>query len=298
MIKDLSAPYLTPPAEAVDMLPWHRTYGDEQRPLEPLLSDWTPGSDIRLSRVIGIDLDEVLGTTGLHDDATLGIVVSWVSSSTKIRRRCYLKRNPEENQPVEIVLPGDEIGGTLELDTSLVVLDAPGEPVPGVAHWPGSILLRDSQKIILEGDGSSFPMAVVDFNHTRYNPSASWHLETTTDIDANFSATFQVLINERDEKLVKSIETDRPTKEQTILLQELSAGVMEVLLDLAYALEHQGTLNMTAPQEDGSVGSVLQGLINQTGNIDLGDFSDPGNSSYRRSQLQGMARDIAAGRMF
>lgn len=298
MIKDFSAPYLTPPAETVEMLPWHRTYGDEQCQLGPLLTDWTPGSDIRLSRVVGIDLDEVRETAGLHDDVTLGLVVSWVSNSTKIRRRCFLKGNPEERQAVEIVLPGDEIGGTLELDTSLVVLDAPGEPVVGVAHRPGSILLRDSQKIILEGDGSSFPMAVVDFNHTRYNPSASWHLETTTDIDANFSATFQVLINQRDEKLVKSIEADRPTKEQTILLQELSAGVIEVLLDLAYALEYQGTLNITASQGDGSVGSVLQGLINQTGYIDLGDFSDPGNTSYRRSQLQGMARDIAAGRVF
>lgn len=298
MIKDFVAPYLTPPAETVEMLQWHRIYGDEQHPLEPLLSDWTPGSDIRLSRVISIDLPEVFASTGLPDDTTLGIVVSWVSSSTKIRRRCYLKRNPEERQLIEIILPGDEIGGTLEIDTSLVVLKSPESLAPGIAHWPGSILLRDAQKLILEGDGSSFPMAVVNFNHTRYNPSASWHLETTTNIDANFSATFQVLINERDEKLVKSIEADRPNKEQTILLQDLSAGVMEVLLDLAYALEHQGTLNMSAPQEDGSVGSVLQGLINRTGNIDLGDFSDPGNSSYRRSQLQGMARDIAAGRNF
>lgn len=298
MIRDILAPYLTPPAETVEMLPWFRADAEEQRPLEPLLPDWTPGADIRLTRVVGIDLHAVRKAARLDNGVTLGLVVSWISNSTKIRRRCFLKENPDSRQVIEVLLPGDEIGGTLELDTSLVVIEYPGVPIPGVAHLPGSILLRDSQKIILEGDGSSFPMAVVDFNHTRYNPSASWHLETTTNIDANFSATFQVLINSKDEKLVKSIEADRPTKEQAVLLQGLSSGVMEVLLDLAYALDHDGTLNSVAPQEDGTVGSVLQGLIIHTGSVDLGDFSDPGNSSFRKSQLQGMARDIAAGRVF
>lgn len=298
MIQDIWAPYLTPPVETAEMLPWYRVDAEEERPLEPLLADWTPGADIRLSRAVGIDLNEVRKSAGLDNNVTLGLVVSWISSSTKIRRRCFLKANPDSREVIEVILSGDEIGGTLELDTSLVVLDYPSDPIPGVAHLSGSILLRDSQKVILEGDGSSFPMAVVDFNHTRYNPSASWHLETTTNIEANFSATFQVLINSRDEKMVKSIEADRPTKEQIILLQGLSAGVMEALLDLAYALEYEGTLDSSAPQEDGTVGSVLQGLIVQTGNLDLGDFSDPGKSSYRKSQLQGMARDIAAGRVF
>ncbi len=142
-----------------------------------------------------------------------------------------------------------------------------------------------------------FPMAVVDFRTRTYDDRSSWFVETSTDLGANFSAEFQVFINERDKALIKAIEADNPTREQQALIDELSSGVMQVVLELAYALKNNGELG---PEEygDGSVGQVLCGLIEQTGNLDVGDMYDPSQIGLRQSRFQAMARRIAAGRIF
>lgn len=142
-----------------------------------------------------------------------------------------------------------------------------------------------------------FPMAVVDFDTRAYDSRASWYVETSTAVDANFSATFQVLINEKDKALIKAIEAPKPTREQTALIDEFSAGVMATVIEFAYALKASGDLDQAAGAE-GSVGDVLGGLVQQTGDLDLGRLSDPSEVARRRSLFQGMARGLAVGRTF
>lgn len=142
-----------------------------------------------------------------------------------------------------------------------------------------------------------FPMAVIDFDKRLYDSRASWHVELSTAMDANFSSKFQVLVNEQDKALIKAIEADKPTKEQQSLLDQLSSGVMEVVLELAYAMKAQGELG-AGDFEDGSVGSVLSGLVEQTGDIDVTHMTDPSQIGRRRSLFQGLARGLSVGRMF
>src|SRR5699024_8316696 len=125
---------------------------------------------------------------------------------------------------------------------------------------------------------------------------ASWHVETSTDLDADFSAMFQVLINEQDTELVAAIESDKPNQRQQALLDELSSGVMQTVLEVAYAMKSEGTLDGGFP--DGTVGDVLARLVDQTGDVDLGDLSEIAESSRRRTVFQAMARKMSAGRMF
>ena len=140
-------------------------------------------------------------------------------------------------------------------------------------------------------------MAVIDFTTRAYDDQSSWFVETSTDLGANFSSEFQVFINERDKVLIKAIEAEKPTREQQTLMDELSSGVMQVVLELAYALKANRELG---PEEygDGTVGQVLHGLIEQTGDLDVGDMSDPSQIASRQSRFQAMARRIAAGRIF
>ncbi len=233
----------------------------------------------------------------LASDTRLGLTVSWMSDASKIRRHVFKKVIIEPRNEITARLPGTEIGGTVHITTALVLLDDNEDALPGAPRHRGSILARDSVATTLEGDGSMFPMAVVDFAGKVYDNDASWHVETTTALDANFSSTFQVMINERDVHLIRAIETEKPTREQQALLDELSAGVMQTVIELAYALKSRGELT-TDDYADGTVGDVLRGILIQTGDMNLADMSDPSSLSIRRSTFQGVARRISAGRMF
>lgn len=142
-----------------------------------------------------------------------------------------------------------------------------------------------------------FPMSVIDFAKRTYDSRASWFVETSTDLEANFSSVFQVMINEQDKALIKAIEAEKANREQQALLDELSSGVMQVVLELAYALKSTGELD-SPDHGDGSVGQVLHGLVDQTGDLDLGDLRDPSQIARRQSRFQALARGIAAGRVF
>lgn len=297
MIRNISAPYVLPREECVEMSPWSVQWNGSVAPLGSVLDGWASGDDVTISRIVRLDLDEIRMECGISADATLGLSVSWISDSTKIRQRIYLNRSLSNRNEIEVVLPGDRIGGTVEISTSLIVVASPVMKEKWIAQLPGSILAKDVNKVTLEGEGSMFPMAVVDFDGRVYDSSASWFVETSTDLEANFSATFQVMVNEKDKALVRAIEESKPSKDQICILDNMQSGVMQVVLELAYTLKHRGDL-LDFEYGDGTVGETLWNLIEQTGNRNLDDMTDPSQIATRSAVFQGMARDLSAGRVF
>ena len=279
------------------MGPWNVQWNGSVAPLGSVLDGWASGDDVTISRIVRLDLDEIRTECGISADATLGLSVSWISDSTKIRQRIYLNRSLSNRNEIEVVLPGDRIGGTVEISTSLIVVASPVMKEKWIAQLPGSILVKDVDKVTLEGEGSMFPMAVVDFDGRVYDSSASWFVETSTDLEANFSATFQVMVNEKDKALVKAIEEDKPSRDQVNILDNMESGVMQVVLELAYTLKNRGDL-LDFEYGDGTVGETLWNLIEQTGNRNLDDMTDPSQIATRSAVFQGMARDLSAGRVF
>lgn len=297
MARDFTPPYLTPSGDIVDMQPWRALqHGDEVTLISPI-DDWVTGTDLSLSRGVVVDLDTLRKQCRLPDASALGMVVSWRSDASKIQRHIYTRALEDSRNEVQVTLPGTEIGGTVRISTSIVLLEDVIDSAPGAPNRRGAVLARDTFALTLEGEGSMFPMAVIDFTRRTYDDYASWFVETSTDLSANFSSAFQVMINERDKALIKAIEAEKPTREQQALLDELSSGVMQVVLELAYALKANGELGVDE-HGDGSVGQVLCVLVEQTGDLDLGDFRDPSQIARRQSHFQAMARGIAAGRMF
>ncbi|MGB3286384.1 hypothetical protein [Mycolicibacter algericus] len=297
MASRFSPPYLVPAEDVVEMQPWLLLDGGESNPLTSPVDYWVSGTDLELSRGLVADLTQLREQCRLSADTPLGLTVSWRSDASKIQR-CLMSRPLEESRnEIQVTLPGRQIGGTVQISTTIVLLTDVEVPAVGAPHRRGSVLARDVVSVTLEGEGSMFPMAVVDFTRRTYDDDASWFVETSTDPGANFSSAFQVMINERDAALIKAIEAEKPTREQQALIDELGSGVMQVVLELAYALKANGELDRDA-YGDGSVGQVLQGLIEQTGNLDLGDISDASQIARRQSQFQALARRIAAGRVF
>lgn len=297
MTNEFTPPYLTPADRVVEMHPWMHLDRGDSVPLVSPVEDWVTGTDLSLSRGVIVDLATLRDQCRLPPDTPLALVVSWRSDASKIQRRLFTRPVSESRNEIQVTLPGTEIGGTIQISTAVALLEDVHEPMAGAPHIRGAVLARDRVSVTLEGEGSMFPMAVVDFTTRTYDDQSSWFVETSTDLGANFSSEFQVFINERDKVLIKAIEAEKPTREQQALIEELSSGVMQVVLELAYALKANGELG---PEQhgDGSVGQVLRGLIEQTGDLDVGEMSDPSQIARRHSRFQAMARRIAAGRTF
>ncbi|QYH19913.1 hypothetical protein JKI95_02135 [Corynebacterium aquatimens] len=276
---------------------WHLETGDERIPLPDQFESWSQGTSFRLTRRIEIDLPTLLSQSGLPNTAEIGVSVSWMSSSTKIRRRVF--RSAIRDEPISIIanLNGDEISGEVDLRTTVILNSSIEGTDPWVASEVGSILLAERRVFGLGFSESGFPMSVVDFALTTLPIEASWHLETSVVLEDRFSSSFQVLVNERDEKLIKAMEADKPTKEQNLILQNLMAGVMEETLRLAYALRSSGELALDG-YEYGSVGEVLSNLVKRTGDVSLDSLTDPSQLALARAQFEAMARTLGVGRQF
>lgn len=297
MFKAVEAPYLTPEPAVVTAENWHLEAGDERIPLPDQFESWSQGTSLRLTRRIEIDLPTLLSQSGLPNTAEIGVSVSWMSNSTKIRRRVFRSAISDEPISVTANLNGDEISGEVDLRTSVILNSAIQGTEPWVASEAGSILLVEKRVFGLGLSESGFPMSVVDFAVTTLPIEASWHLETSTALEDRFSSSFQVLVNERDEKLIKAMEADKPTKEQSLILQNLMAGVMEETLRLAYALRSNGELALEG-YEYGSVGEVLSNLVKRTGDVSLDSLTDPSQLASARAQFEAMARTLGVGRQF
>lgn len=297
MFKAVEAPYLTPDPAVVTAENWHLESGEDRIPLPDHFESWSQGTSLRLTRRIVIDLPTLLSQARLPNSAEIAINVSWMSNSTKIRRRVF--RSAISEEPISVIanLDGDEISGELDLRTT-VILNRSIEGVdPWVASEVGSILLSERCVFKLGINESGFPMSVVDFAVTTLPLEASWHLETSTSLEDRFSSSFQVLVNERDEKLIKAMEADKPTKEQSLMLQSLMAGVMEETLRLAYSMRSSGELALDG-YEYGSVGEVLSNLVKRTGDVSLDSLTEPSQLALARTQFEAMARRLGAGRQF
>lgn len=297
MFKAVEAPYLTPEPAVVTAENWHLEAGDERIPLPDQFESWSQGTSLRLTRRIEIDLPTLLSQSALPNTAEIGVSVSWMSNSTKIRRRVFRSAISDEPISVTANLNGDEISGEVDLRTSVILNSAIQGTDPWVASEAGSILLVEKRVFGLGLSESGFPMSVVDFAVTTLPIEASWHLESSTALEDRFSSSFQVLVNERDEKLIKAMEADKPTKEQSLILQNLMAGVMEETLRLAYALRSNGELALEG-YEYGSVGEVLSNLVKRTGDVSLDSLTDPSQLASARAQFEAMARTLGVGRQF
>ena len=297
MFNPLSAPYLTPDPKCIRASDWQIYEGEEINDLPDYVSSWSQGSDMELTRLVELDEASIREGANIPESAELALAVTWMSEATKIRRRVFREPLDGREMKIEITLPGDEIGGRVELRTSLILAEDLNQVDPWVASEIGAVLLQERVQFSVEGGGSAFPMAVIDFKASPYPVKASWHLVTTTRFDARFSSSFQVLINEQDESLVKAIEAQKPTKEQKALIDAMTGGIMSEMIQFAYSVREEEDLQLAAGEE-GSVASVLWNLIEITGGQSVEVTDEPLKLSYQRTLFDSMARSIGAGRLF
>jgi hypothetical protein len=264
-------------------------------PLPDEVDGWDPGTNLRVARRVQVDAGRLFQETGLQPEDT-ALTISWTSSTTDMTEASAPVRfGPNGTVVADTILVGERLSGILTLRTTVSLARPPATRAVGVAAVPGSVLAEHVQRVVLENVSSMFPVHEIDFSHTRLSPTASWHLETSTDLTAPFYGTFRVLINKRDRELSAAVARGAKDKRQQVLLDELQAGVAALLLELALHLRDELAEREEWPPD--SVGDILSRTVAASplsaaappSPVELADF---------RTQIAGAIRHLGRGRVF
>jgi hypothetical protein len=290
-------PYIVPDPASIVLGPWQMLVGDAWTEMPGMFEGWDAGTDVHLRRQVEVHGLLLRMDSPSAEQQSLVISTSWTSSSSMMSARAGHAVLPQDGTLiVQAQLPGELIGGTLDIRTTVSVAadwDAP----PGEAHLAGSVLVEDKARLALEGTSSMFPVSVIDFTRTPFDPDASWHLSTTTDLEAPFMGQFLLSINARDTELVSAVSSATRTARQSALVEELRHQVAQILLELAQDLDADGRIREREWPAD-SVGDTLARTLTVSGPSTFFDLGDPGELSGRRSFLMGTTRRNGQGRAF
>lgn len=290
-------PYLVPDPATVEMTSWVWSSPSGWEPLPSSMPGWDPSMRLELRRSVRVDRDRLASETRLGPDCPLRLTVSWTSSTSGMRGSAVPVRLPADGvAQLDVSLPGDRIGGVLDIRTSLTLaVSFPGEP--GIASMAGSMLSEDRCELALDDDLRRFPVHEIDFANTRLDPDASWFLETTTELSAPFLGSFLLMVNRRDKELSTAVLRGAKDARQEALVDELEHGVASLLLELATQLSDELAERRRWPS--GSVGEVLSETLSaaeRSGTVQ--SATGPHDLARARSRLDGAVRAAGYGRRF
>ncbi|MBB4687360.1 hypothetical protein [Amycolatopsis jiangsuensis] len=257
-------PYRRPPVDVVTTGPWLRLTADSVDELPPDLPEWDYGTVLRMRRPMRVDGLRARSGCGLGPDSELMLTVVWSAASSSLRGRAWQApvAASEVELEIDFELSGGELGGRLDLETSLT-LRSPGSRDSLVApSRPGSVLWRDVRSVMLQGDAVLFPLSIVDFEHLPYPTGAAWHLELGHDLESQALGSILLLANKRREAVAKALEgASDPTDADRRVLSAIRSDVVRSLVERALVDDE---FDVEADYPIGSVGALLASVLRVT----------------------------------
>lgn len=255
-------PFLRPPADVVTTAPWSRLTADGGEPLPDTLLEWDYDTTLSLLRPMTIDGMRARRFSGLTEEAELDLSVQWFATSSALRGRAWRSALPAVDgfaASIAFELPGGNLGGTLELVTS-ITLRAPARRSSAAAPTrPGSVLWSDRCQVLLQGDNTLFPIAPADFHDLPYPTGAGWYLHIDEDLEAAALGAILLLVNERHDVVMQALEAAAlPAEADRRVLSTLRTDVLRVLVERA--LTHDD-LSEEVDYPPGSLGALLTNVV-------------------------------------
>jgi hypothetical protein len=235
--------------------------GDELREAPVYLDGWDYNTELNLTREMQTDVAKVRREANLPAAASLSLSVSAFSTSTWIRKHVFRRALTAdvEDVTIEVVLPGEDLGGNLHLHTS-IVLSAESDVVEAfVAHLAGSTLWSDRHEIRLQGDAPLFPISVIDFERAAFPAGAGWHLEIAADLAAPLHGSLRLYLNSTHSAVVAAFaNAGNPRPEDTMVTRAVFTDVARLMVEHAL---NQDELRSTTEWDENSLGFALQNLL-------------------------------------
>jgi hypothetical protein len=255
-------PYLRPAPSTVDAGGWHLIDNDVSQDLPSALPYWDYRMDLALRRTVDIDLEAILSATMLSADARLSLAVIWASSGSSLREpavRVPLPSGGRYRGDLDLLLPGERLGGTLVLRTVLTLVDPGTARKPLAPARPGSMLWSDECRVRLQGDAPQFPIAVIDFTQTPLPDAAAWHLDVSSQLEAATMGAVLLYVNERSKAVVRAFQNAAaPRPADRLILSAVYADVARTMVDAAL---NNDDLVDDAAFDDDTLGQTLQNLL-------------------------------------
>lgn len=291
-----ASPYMVPGLDAWELGRWEILQNGEWGPAPDVLEGWDPATDYRLRRTVRVDTAAIRGATLIPPEVPLRLATSWRSSTTGMTGLAGGVDLTEGLHTHGIILPGGKLGGIVSLRTTLT-LGGTWAGVIGSAHLAGSVLLEEVSRMAVEGDLSMFPVSIVDFATTFYDPDASWHLTTSPDLEAPFMGTFLLEVNAQDAELVQAIRADKQSDRDRALIESLQQSVAMLMLEFAQLCDQDGAVSSNNWEPE-TVGGSLRRVLLSAGLRSGAPPADVTDLADRRSQLDGSTRRAGQGRGF
>ena len=226
-------PFLTIPDEFVTSFPWRVKLSNEEEWMDApdFLEHWDNGTDLALSRRIGLDMARAAEALKVPaDQLHIEVVVTAGTGAGRLptdRWIVFRKTLTAEKceAVVEFGLPGQSLAGALHLRTDFVLATPePADRSPISPRRNGDIVWQDARRIRLEGDVSQFPITATDLGAVLGDEwkDALWYLQVDwEDMAASFDSAVRLLVNGKCEEFI-----GRFRKGDATTLQSVMADVM------------------------------------------------------------------------
>lgn len=247
-------PYRRLQADFVEAERWQLSIGTSAAsPLRDLTSGWDPQAVMRLARVFRL-CDGAHESLGIAPDTPLLVAITWRATGSGLRGvagRWTVPASASFDRELSVELHGDALGGVLTLRTQVVLGHALAR-LPHRPHLAGSVLWEDEVETRLEGSDPSFPVTIVDFSYTLFDPRAEWHLSIGDDPEAAAMGSLRLYVNSRfaaTRDAFAGAASANPAQE--MILRSVMSDVRRLMLERGL------TLDRDRAWEPGSLGALL-----------------------------------------
>ncbi|MFJ8675585.1 hypothetical protein [Streptomyces sp. NPDC093589] len=243
---------------------WRLLVEDEEIPLPRALDDWDYQMDLVLRRTVQVDPQRARTESGLPPDAVLALSVVWTATGSNLRAPAdHIRLEGPDARVCELNarLRGVDLGGSLVVDTALVLAEGTTKGKAAAPRRAGSVLWSDRHSVRLQGDAPQFPMAVIDFANTSFPDGAAWHLQIGNDLLGATMGSLLLLVNETNAATAAAFRNaGKPRPMDRAVLSTVYADVARIMLE--HALRHPDFVD-GAEFPDETLGSTLMGLFDR-----------------------------------
>jgi hypothetical protein len=282
-------PYLLPRDDRVQITDPVLFVNGSPQPVGTSLPEWDPAMRLHLCVEASLDFKEILSDCTLSRSSRLRLASNWRSEGSGLRGRGtwtdFDQASPSGSRSLEVQVEGSLLARNFILEVVLLLLERGNKSGPLAPSLPGSILWQHEDCLLLEGQGTRFPMEFIDFQSAGWLPSdAAWYLDwDPADFEKTFMGTVRLYLNARNERLRRALSENLSTDHA--IREAIRFDVARTLIMVA--LENEDFLSNPSSYEDGTVGAIVRRLINVVfPTDDLSSLRDAKRQSQQRFECK------------